>query len=572
MEKQIFKIFGRVLITPKPKVTQAEMLAVSLPMGFFVPENLCYQWLWEYFNGQQWNPNSTFYQSWHDIMSKDRWELFVDQICHYASTYGTNFQGETWLPEHTQLPAFPFKELKVVEGIELRDAVAKIKELAYSNVAMTTETIDFLVGFQKVSGLYDISQIKNRELKLRCIPDDYQFKDGQECLLWILWKSCNITMLVKSKEVLDTIRIPASMLKIIELNKPVLASVFYRNKDVFMQFKKTPELKNVVNRIRKCAGYYHKPMEKSPWLMLDKLSPSKRHDLFKKASIFKLVQMYNALSNPTGYYVIRNGKAYYRDGRVRQVCKPLLNEILDYIALKVVNKHMENGVIQPVALPKGIELAMPMSEKSFIGDIPMGSYVDCAEKNTMIGIYWRNEWGARDLDLHAKLTDGTTIGWNSRFKDDNKSVIFSGDMTNADPEATEIMWFKEKPMDSIISVSEYSGHSKYNYDIFIAQESTTDFHKSYMVDPRNVIYRTNLSFENAKDVSLGFFQDGKFVFHSCQIGKGQIPNEIRTTILDHLISCHYLTVREVFERAGITISDDAETKLTSKGDLLEFFS
>lgn len=569
MEKNIYKIFGKVLITDKPKVTQAEMLAVSLPLGFFVPEELCYEWLWEYFKDQQWNPNSTFYQSWQDITSKNRWELFIDQIRHYASTYGTGFQGEAWLPEHTQLPAFPFKELKVVEGIDLKDAIVKIKDLAYSNVAMTTETLDFLVEFQKVSGLYDISQIKNRELKLRCIPDNYKFTDGQECLLWILWKSCGITMLVKNKEVLDTIRIPASMLNTIALNKSVLASVFYRNKDVFMQFKKTPELRNVVNRIRKCAGYYHKPMEKSPWLMLDKLTIEKRFALYRKASIFKLVQIYNALANPTGYYVIRNGKAYYREGRERTVNNTLLREILAYVAAKVADKH---NVLEPVALPKGIELAMPMSEKSFIGEIPMGSYVDCAEKNTMIGIYWRNEWGARDLDLHAKRTDGTSIGWNSAFRSANKDVVFSGDMTYADPEATEVIWFKQKPMDSIVSVSEYSGNSKYNYDIFIAQESATDFHKSYMVDPRNVIYRTNLSFENAKDVTIGFFQDGKFVFHSCQIGKGIIPNEIRATILNHLISCHYLTVREVFERAGITISDDAETKLCSKGDLLEFFS
>ena len=571
MERQIYKIFGKVLITNKPKVTQAEMLAVSMPLGFFVPENLCYEWLWEYFNDQQWNPNSTFYQSWHDIMSKDRWELFIDQVCHYASTYGTNFQGETWLPEHTQLPAFPFKELKVVEGIELRDAVVKIKELAYSNVAMATETIDFLVGFQKVSGLYDISQIKNRELKLRCIPDDYKFTDGQECLLWILWKSCNTTMLVKNKESLNAIKIPASMKDTIELNKIVLASVFHRNKDVFMQFKKTPELKNLVNRIRKLADKHHKPMEKSPWLMLDKMSYGQRANLYKKASVFKLVQVYNALTNPTGYYVIRNGKAYYRDGRTRQTSPTLLAEIRDYIALKVVNKHMKDGVVQPVTLPKGIELAMPMSEKSFIGEIPMGSYVNCADKNTMIGIYWRNEWGAMDLDLHAKLVNGTAIGWNNRYREDNE-VVFSGDMTNADPEATEVMWFKKEPMDSIISVSEFHGESKYNYDIFIAQESATDFSKSYMVDPRNVIYRTNLSFENARDVTLGFFQDGKFVFHSCQIGKGIIPNEIRTNILKHLISCHYLTVREVLERAGITVSDDAETKLCSKGDLLEFFS
>ena len=567
MEKNIFKIFGKVLVTSKPKVTQAEMLAVSLPMGFFVPENLCYEWLWEYFNDQQWNPNSTFYQSWHDIMSKDRWEIFVDQICHYASTYGTNFQGDVWLPEHTQLPAFPFKELKVVEGIEQDELMQKVHNLAYSAAAMTTETIDFLMNFKED---FDIFEVKNRELKLRLIPDDYKFTDGQECLLWILWKSCNITMLVKNKEMLDAIKIPASMKDTIELNKTVLASVFHRNKDVFMQFKKTPELKNLVNRIRKLADKYHKPMEKSPWLMLVNLTPSARHNLFKKASIFKLVQMYNALSNPTGYYVIRNGKAYYRDGRTRQTSPALLAQILDYIAVKVVDKFYKVG-LPTVALPKGIELAVPMSEKSFIGNIPMGSYVDCADKNTMIGIYWRNEWGARDLDLHAKLVNGTAIGWNNRFREDNE-VVFSGDMTSADPEATEVMWFKQKPMDAIVSVSEFSGGSKYNYDIFIAQESTTDFHRSYMVDPRNVIYRTNLSFENAKDVTLGFFQDGKFVFHSCQIGKGIIPNEIRTSILSHLISCHYLTVREVLERAGIEISDDAETKLCSKGDLLEFFS
>lgn len=568
MERQIYKIFGKVLITDKPKVTQAEMLAVSMPLGFFVPENLCYQWLWEYFNGQQWNPNSTFYQSWHDIMSKDRWELFIDQVCHYASTYGTDFQGETWLPEHTQLPAFPFKELKVVEGIEWSDLMVKMEALAYSNVAMTTETIDLLLQFNEFEKKIDISKVKNRELKLRLIPYGYKFTDGQECLLWILWKSCNITMLVKNEESLNAIRIPASMKDTIELNKIVLASVFHRNKDVFMQFKKTSELKNLTNRIRKLADKYHKPMEKSPWLMLDKLTIDKRFALYRKASVFKLVQIYNALANPTGYYVIRNGKAYYREGRERIVNNALLREILVYAASKIADKY---NVLEPVALPKGIELAMPMSEKSFIGEIPMGSYVDCADKNTMIGIYWRNEWGAMDLDLHAKLVNGTAIGWNNRYREDNE-VVFSGDMTNADPEATEVMWFKKEPMDSIISVSEFHGESKYNYDIFIAQESATDFNKSYMVDPRNVIYRTNLSFENARDVTLGFFQDGKFVFHSCQIGKGIIPNEIRTNILKHLISCHYLTVREVLERAGVTVSDDAETKLCSKGDLLEFFS
>jgi hypothetical protein len=62
------------------------------------------------------------------------------------------------------------------------------------------------------------------------------------------------------------------------------------------------------------------------------------------------------------------------------------------------------------------------------------------------------------------------------------------------------------------------------------------------------------------------------VFHSCNVGHGQIPNDWRSKILNHLMECSYLTIREILELAGIEISDDAEIKLTSKGDLINFFS
>lgn len=575
MEEEIYKIFGKVFITDKPKVTHAEMLEVSLPLGLYVPEELCYDWLFCYLAMQKWNPNSTFYQRWKDMKDKNRFELFIDQIIHYTSTYGTDFQGETWLPERTQLPDFPFKELKVVEGITREELIDKVLNLAYANVAMKTETIDFLLSFNKWLTL-DIAKVKNRELKLRLIPDGYKFTDGQECLLWILWKTNSITMLVKNKNVLASIKPPVELKKTLENNKEVLASVFRRNKDVFMRFKKAPELRNVVNRIRKLSDKHHKPMKKSPWLMLDMLTSQQRAKLFKQASVFKLVQMCNALANPTGYYVIRNGKAYFRAERQRPMNARtrliIIGEIVNTIAQKVYQKFADNPTAPTVvALPKGIELAMPMSEKSFIGDIPLGSYVECSEKNTMVGIYWKNEWGARDLDLHCKLTDDTEIGWNRMYRHDD-DVLFSGDMTNADPEATEVLWFKQKPMDSIVSVLKYNGNSNYGYDVFIAQEDATKFDRNYMVDPRNVVYRCHLDLSNCRDKTIGFFQDGKFVFHSCQIGNNIVPGKIRTSILEHLTSCHYLTVREVLEIAGIDVSDDADVKLCSKGDLLDFFS
>ncbi len=565
MEKKVFDLFGKVLVTNKPKVAFSSMNRRAMKMGIFVPEDLCYSWLLNLLEERTINTNSTFYQSWNDITSKTRWELFLDQVKHYASTYGTDFQGEAWTPEHSELPNFPYKELKVLEPITEDELKVEITKLAYSNIAMSVDTLTSIVDIAEELKLsLNIEQIKNRELKLRMIPMNYKFENGQECLLWILWKWFGISMLVKNKEVLNSIRPESNMLPVLIKNREVLASVFYRNKDVFMQFKKCKELCHTVNVIRKLAVRLHKPMKESPWLQLEKMSYSERMNLFRNAPIFKLVQMYNVLNNPSGYYVIRNGKAFYKESATREVNNSLLTEILGVIVSKVPE-------VESVALPKGIELAMPTSEKNFIGDIPLGSYINCSEKNTMIGIYWKNKWGARDLDLHVRTITGNIIGWNADYKKD-EDIIFSGDMTNANPEASEVMWFKNQPVDSIVSVSEYNGDKKYEYDLFVTQESSTDFNRGYMVDPRNIIYKARMQFENKKDVTLGYFKDGKFIFHSCNVGNGIVPGVWREKILNHLVQCSYLTIREVFELADIKISDDSEIKFTSKGDLINFFS
>ena len=53
--------------------------------------------------------NKTFYKEWADIVSKTRFELLVDQLCHYASTYGTVFtEGEGYMPNHDDV-VIPFK-------------------------------------------------------------------------------------------------------------------------------------------------------------------------------------------------------------------------------------------------------------------------------------------------------------------------------------------------------------------------------------------------------------------------------------------------------------------------------
>ena len=565
MKEEVFEIFGKVLLDKsEEKVSFIHMNNMAIRLGYFVPEELCYRWLYDYMVSEvDVNYNSTFYKQWNNITDKSRLELAFDQIRHYMSTYGTNFEG-TWIPNDLDCPEFEFENLKLLEAITLEEVEEKIKVIAYGKSALKSETIAFIVNNFK--DIIDIEKVGVRQLKMQLIDENYKFKDGQECLNWILWEYYGIDMLVKNKETLNRIIPNGSEFTVLKNNKKILSTCFLRNKDVFLRFKKSEELRPIINKIRKLAKTNHKPMPVSPWLQLDKLNDSERLKLFKNAPILKLVQMYNALNNPTGYYVIRNGKAWYKGTIDRKVLPVVLNELL----LVIVNKVPKD---KKVFLPKGIELAMPMSEKNFVGDIPLGSYVQCKDKNTMIGIYWRNAWGARDLDLHVKTIEGKSLGWNGEYF--YNDIMFSGDMTNADPEATEIMYFRKNPIDSILNVLKYTGDQNYMMKVFFAQEETTNFKRNYMVNPNNIFYETTMSIENKSDITLGFFKDGKFYFHSCQVGKGIIPNEIRAHILEHLIGMKYLTIREVLEKAGVEIVDspDEDTvSLNTRGELIEFFS
>lgn len=568
MKQEIFKIFGRVLLDKsEAKVSFIQMNNVAIRLGYFVPEELCYIWLYEYMTREMdVNYNSTFYKQWNDIKDKSRLELAFDQIRHYMSTYGTNFEGQTWIPNDLDCPEFDFKNLKLLEAITLEEVEEKIKVIAYGKSALKSEMIDFIV--KNFKNILDVEKVGVRQIKLRLIDENYNFKNGQECLNWILWKYYGIEMLIKNKETLDKIIPDGLEFTVLNNNKKILSTCFLRNKDVFLKFKKSEKLRPIINKIRKLAKTNHKPMPVSPWLQLDKLNDPERLNLFKNASILKLVQMYNALNNPTGYYVIRNGKAWFKGTIDRKVLPVILDELL----LVIVHKVPKD---KKVFLPKGIELAMPMSEKNFIGDIPLGSYVQCKDKNTMIGIYWKNEWGAHDLDLHVATIEGQSLGWNASYSAEDQSILFSGDMTNAEPEATEIMWFKKEPIDSIVSVSRFNGNPTYKMRIFIAQEEATNFMRGYMVDPNNIIYETEMLVENKSDITMGFFKEGKFYFHSCQIGNGCIPNDIRKQILRHLVNMKYLTIREVLKMANVEIVDspDEDTvSLNTRGELIEFFS
>ena len=169
-----------------------------------------------------------------------------------------------------------------------------------------------------------------------------------------------------------------------------------------------------------------------------------------------------------------------------------------------------------VKLPKNINLVAPTSEKSFVGHIPSGSFIDM-NGDAIVGIHWKGADGAQDLDLSMLDIDGRKIGWNSIYNTDG--LIYSGDMTSANPEATELMYCHLGMPNGIVCVNKYHGDDVCKYNFFLATENITPT-MNHMVDPNSIDFMTELSIEGQSTV--GMFINNRFIFMNVETGKGRV--------------------------------------------------
>ena len=95
---ELIRLFGKELESSSAKLDFATVNRKALPKGYFVTPGACTEETVVYLREITLDPNSTFYRDWDDVTSKDRFELLVDQLMHYASTYGTDYNGDTYNP------------------------------------------------------------------------------------------------------------------------------------------------------------------------------------------------------------------------------------------------------------------------------------------------------------------------------------------------------------------------------------------------------------------------------------------------------------------------------------------
>jgi len=492
--------------------------------------------------------NSSFHKSWKKIKEASIEQLVIEQLIHYFTAYdfealGIYDKDSVYIPnEKLELPDSEGITLTVIRGYTKAELKEKILALLQTGVALKEDTINDVINIALFVDIddSDISSIKNKETKI--ILYDYLDlfpSNPSEFLRYVIYKSTDKTLLIKDRATLEAIKASKNISALKLFNKykmkyglEKLAEIFNRYKPIFLAFKTNSGLCTIINKIRKLAKTYHKPM---PEDYLNEITAKLKNDVkididklkaeLVRVNLFRRIRLAYALKFRTKspesiLYRIRNGQGWAEDFQFKNKKKAgeILNIVLDSIVdgIKVRNKK--------IYIPKHIVYMLPATEKQFTDYFPSGTYISIP-RDMIVGIYWENVNDNRiDLDL-SMINQNGKIGWDSGYRTEDRTVLFSGDMTDAPNGASELFYVKKQKMDSYILFVNY-----YNYDdsveipfkIIVAKEKAKNFGQNYMVNPDNVLSIAKTKIMQKQKI-LGLLtvttKECRFYFTEVNIGK-----------------------------------------------------
>lgn len=599
--------------TKGKQVDYAKVADRAVRAGYIVEPEAATVDVMKFLSEQTLNPNATFYKQWEDILSRTRLELAIDQIRHYASTYGSadpekvagavlvagkeslnieyNCEGNGWVPNDNPI-VMPFKQFKVIKAVTEDEVKEKILDLFRSGSALKSDTINVCVSFLKKNGYLrslNTDEIKNKEAQatIACMTKCYP-TDEFGLLRCIVYTFTGKTALIKDHSTIYTIEGKNGFSPVDKFDFAILSNkqltnlsrIFYRYKPLFLAMKGYYDNSKYINKLRRLAEKNHTPLKKGFWedcfntskrdtkqLLNEARSKTGELNNFRKVQLMQsIMERLNGRNMDGKMYVIRNGKMFVRDGYRPKTNQAYLMDLYNVIKTSLVESLKAKATT--FAVPKGLHLTCPTSEKNFIGNYPMGTSVDFSDSDNVIGIYWRNEWGTRDFDLHVVTEDGHQYGWNEAFRSKDQDIIYSGDMTNADPEAAEMFYFKKSMPDGFVNVNKYNGEDNSKLRLFVAKENLVGKLssgkkdswryserelKEYMVDPNNIVAEAMMDFSNCSQKTIAYIHDNRLYIMALQSGNGRVSTRTNQNIIQQankVKADSYIDLVSILEEAG----------------------
>lgn len=488
--------------------------------------------------------NNAFYSDYDSVENRNELELFVDKIMHYMSTYGRENFGLESQP-YIISEKFGVKDSNIIPN---KITIYKILSIKECQELFTDYVINSMRSFRDVMAqnyfinlvkehmfIGNIEDVLSYEAKA-ILYDEYNKlpEDPQEFLRFIVYKATGKTLLIKNKETIDKIRYSHSssdekyydyFIRYGEYEK--LASIFFRYKPIFLAFKGKDGCSSIINKIRRLADKYHKPLNPVNVQNYHALNDEDKAKIRKKATNRELVKLINYyLSKDSNYYPvynIRNGKMFINT--VSKENKVFSNNDILLLYNELVARLKEAYEGYTIIIPKHIYYALPTSEKQMFGTIPWGTTFILTDENeaNSVGIHWNNQPNSRvDLDLHIHDNKGGHYGWNSLY---NGDVVYSGDMTDAPIDkggATESFKIKKKE-DTIfiLSLNNFTfgfNQSPVEFDFFLSQGDK-------IFDASNMdIQPIKMSMDKQSSI-LGFYDyQNIFTIYGGRLDNYRVPN------------------------------------------------
>lgn len=559
-----------------------------------------------YSNGSR-EANATFHTSFETVGNMSPDEYYTQQLIHYFGTYGHEMLGlkpVSYIPaEKLEIPGIQIKakQIQVVYALEDAAIYARFYEWLKTTKAPQPWQVACTQKLIRQVRIAPSEEIASYELRtVYYSATNIMPSDPVEFLRFLVYETTNNTVLIKNEDTIRAIR-RARNDQIIKKwfdafnNEKALAEIFFRYKPIFLAFRHFDSIRPIINRVRRLADKYHKPLGDVNVRNFSNLIIHKRDEdvqtVIKKASNRELIKLANFLGKTIGLngdpigaiYNIRNGSAWVDINKhIHAMPTSQLSyfmAVLTDICDEVGNRLRGTLKDRAVLIDEDIDIALPFSEKQFTGNIPWGTciHLDKApNRRLIVGIHWRdkeNHNTRTDLDLHVNGAT-THYGWNARYRGD---CIYSGDLTAAPEPYGAAEAFKINPASDeyIVSVQKFSGPSNPKFKLFFSDAVEGNFSGQYVYDANNALVPP-INVEMAPgecSLTLGLMTDHNFFFYGGSLTTGCVPRGNYEEYIKALRGSLYTswTLRELLNQCGAKIyTSFNDIPVEEREDMLDF--
>ena len=375
------KLFNAVIAKPsneKPYISDEGYIIT--PNALWAKDRIIAFFKAEKLNGN--DLNKTFHKSWNKIKNSSRYELYVEQIEHYMSTYGSDFNDEIYIPE--EILNIPNVKLnyKVINAYSADIMKQKCLTLLKSGMALKEDTVDELIILLVDELGYTFTgneNIRNKEAIVK-LAEYYNIypENAVEFFRYIIYRATDTTLLIKNDALIALIKEssynPTQAFKQFGLEK--LAEIFNRFKPLFLAFKN--KASKTINKISKLSKTYHKPLVSNPLNdVTNAFLTEKDVHWLDNATPFALFKALSACytrkqGQDAFLYRIRNGKSWVKSDAISAASRN--NMLFNLLKRNKAGKH-KKVIIENTVFKENYQFLLSYLKQRF--DKPTGiAFID----------------------------------------------------------------------------------------------------------------------------------------------------------------------------------------------------